>query len=90
MTFGGFCHGVGVGRNRAPTPKVGVWPLKRQAQWKSTLLYFRGWQLGMGVWTADSCPKANSPPLRVSGQELFQVKRGGSLQKQRSQLRRSS
>ena len=62
MTFGGFCLGVGVGRNRAPTPKVGVWPLKRQAQWKSTLLYFRGWQLGMGVWTADSCPKANSPP----------------------------
>ena len=42
---------------------MGVWPLKRQAQWKSTLLYFRGWQLGMGVGRADSCPKADSPPL---------------------------
>ena len=46
-------------------------PIKRQIGGKESLLYFGYRQPGVGEGRADSCPKADSLQLTISGQELL-------------------
>ena len=76
-------------RLRSSVTESGVWlltaqkPLKRPGWLKGAFPLF--W-MPATKGRVDACPKANSLPLIVSGQELLEAEGGGYIQKQNYQL----
>ena len=76
-------------RLRSSVTESGVWlltaqkPLKRPGWWEGAFPLF--W-MPATKGRVDACPKTNSRPLTVSGQELLEAEGGGYIQKQNYQL----